>query len=149
MPHITTKTELIRNLECTKHSHYISVFGIEVFRQDIEAGRTFPPIVSVTEEFADWPHYSIQDYIHFYDGRPNRAEDLVMNFCDAQKSATRTYLRETFEWLKDYCNYQIPGKGSQWSKMSSEPWYRVARIMRNSLSHNWILEFGGGELSDR
>jgi hypothetical protein len=55
-----------------------------------------------------------------------------------------TLIRVPFELLSDYCedfDRASPG-GSLLKKMKSEPWYGVAYIVRNAVSHNFHIEFG-------
>jgi hypothetical protein len=48
----------------------------------------------------------------------------------------RTLLKESFEAVKDYC------KGSkQLSLFEQQDWYHFARIIRNCLSHNFLIEY--------
>jgi hypothetical protein len=55
-----------------------------------------------------------------------------------------TSIRAPFELLSDYCedfDKASPGQ-SLVRKMKSEPWYGVAYIVRNAVSHNFHIEFG-------
>ncbi len=55
-----------------------------------------------------------------------------------------TLIRAPFELLSDYCedfDKAAPGRALL-SKMKSEPWYAVAYIVRNAVSHNFHIEFG-------
>jgi hypothetical protein len=55
-----------------------------------------------------------------------------------------TLIRAPFELLSDYCedfDRALPGQ-SLFGKMKSEPWYGVAYIVRNAVSHNFHIEFG-------
>jgi hypothetical protein len=55
-----------------------------------------------------------------------------------------TLIRAPFELLSDYCedfDRVAPGQ-SLLNKMKSAPWYGVAYIVRNAVSHNFHIEFG-------
>ena len=55
-----------------------------------------------------------------------------------------TLIRAPFELLSDYCedfDRAAPG-GSLLSKMKSAPWYGIAYIVRNAVSHNFHIELG-------
>jgi hypothetical protein len=55
-----------------------------------------------------------------------------------------TLIRAPFELLSDYCedfDRESPGQALL-EKMKSEPWYGVAYIVRNAVSHNFRIEFG-------
>lgn len=55
-----------------------------------------------------------------------------------------TLIRAPFELLLDYCedfDKAAPGQ-SLLSEMKSAPWYGVAYIVRNAVSHNFHIEFG-------
>lgn len=55
-----------------------------------------------------------------------------------------TLIRAPFELLSDYCedfDKAAPGR-SLLSEMKSAPWYGVAYIVRNAVSHNFHIEFG-------
>ena len=55
-----------------------------------------------------------------------------------------TLIRAHFELLSDYCedfDRAAPGE-SLLAKMKSAPWYGVAYIVRNAVSHNFHIELG-------
>jgi len=55
-----------------------------------------------------------------------------------------TLIRAPFELLSDYCgDYdKAESGGSLLSEMKSQPWYGVAYIVRNAVSHNFHIELG-------
>lgn len=48
----------------------------------------------------------------------------------------RTLLKESFEATKDYCK-----SSKQLSLFEKQDWYHFARIIRNCLSHNFLVEY--------
>jgi hypothetical protein len=55
-----------------------------------------------------------------------------------------TLIRAPFELLSDYCedfDKAVPGR-SLLNEMKSTPWYSVAYIVRNAVSHNFRIELG-------
>ena len=55
---------------------------------------------------------------------------------NANRALTRNYLKEVFRITQSFCKMT-----GQSDVMSSEPWYQFARMVVNSLSHNFICEF--------
>ena len=55
---------------------------------------------------------------------------------NANRALTRNYLKEVFRVTESFCRAR-----GQSSTLTSEPWYQFARIIVNSLSHNFRLEF--------
>jgi hypothetical protein len=55
-----------------------------------------------------------------------------------------TLVRAPFELLSDYCEDfdKAAPSGALLNKMKIEPWYAVAYIVRNAVSHNFHIEFG-------
>jgi len=61
---------------------------------------------------------------------------LVETKRNANRAVTRNYLKEVFRVTQSYCD-----KSGQYSVLESESWYHFTRILVNSLSHNFRLEF--------
>jgi hypothetical protein len=55
---------------------------------------------------------------------------------NANKFLTRNLLKEVFRITQSYCL-----ESGQANTMTAEPWYKFARIIVNSLSHNFRLDF--------
>ncbi len=55
-----------------------------------------------------------------------------------------TMIRAPFELLSDYCEDfdQITPSSSLLSQLKAQPWYAVAYIVRNAVSHNFRIELG-------
>lgn len=69
-------------------------------------------------------------------------ERLRLGTGQLQKMIHRAALKELFELLRHYCH-----ETKQMSLFKSAPWYQFARIARNSLSHNYRLEFKKYDMS--
>lgn len=60
-------------------------------------------------------------------------ETLLQNFIGM---ATRTFMKESFEIIRKYCWLNGYEK-----ELTQQPWYHYARIVRNCLSHDFLLHF--------
>lgn len=58
-----------------------------------------------------------------------------------QKMIHRAALNELFELMKHYCK-----QSKQMATLTGAPWYQFTRIVRNSFSHNYLLEFNNYDL---
>jgi hypothetical protein len=58
---------------------------------------------------------------------------LLQNFMGM---ATRTFMKESFERVRKYCTLNGYDK-----ELSEQPWYHYARMVRNCLSHDFILHY--------
>lgn len=142
MPNITDKNELIRNLECTKHTFHITTYGISQLYHSYANGETLGNYSIVPPQLMGDIQYGLHNYLGFYEGRADKVGDFLRNCGDAFNSAERLYLRETFEWIKDYA---IDGNKITFE---AQPWYWMVYTLRNAVSHNWIIEFQGRKVKD-
>ncbi|NIA23658.1 MAG: hypothetical protein GWP03_05835 [Proteobacteria bacterium] len=55
---------------------------------------------------------------------------------NANRALTRSYFKEVFRITQSFCS-----KGTQKKIILAEPWYQFARILVNSLSHNFRIEY--------
>lgn len=141
MPVIETKEELLRNLNCTKHNFVLGTFGIVHLMNDMMNKRKIPNLAIMPEHQIGINDFGWDEYIKQNAHLLKLDKDFINHFTDAFHSIERTYVKETYEIIKTYCLNKIDGK-DQMVHFQNRPWYRMATIFRNSLSHNWILSFG-------
>ena len=133
---IKTKEELLRNLDCTKNSFYISTFGIHNLRLTIENSKNIPNLCSMNKDDVDegYPNYTLPNFIRFMNSKSNPSEAFYLASDDAFESVLRKYVTEMFEFIKDYVNFK-----NDYNKFSNEPFYPMFRCIRNCLSHNFLI----------
>ena len=139
MTNITTKEELIRQLECTKHTFHITTYGIMHLWNSFIYNQTIPNFCIVAENEMEECAYGCEEYLKFYDKFDDKNKVFLTNIQDAFRSAERTYIRETFEWINDYVQNEINGE-TQEKIFQEQSWYRMLKILRNCVSHNWIIK---------
>lgn len=135
MTNIQTKDLLIKQLECTKHTFHITSYAVTTLWHLFEEDKFIPNCGIMPKNMTNLNNFSSDEYFKFYDSLTDKKESWQRNCGDAFNSAERVYIRETFEWIVDYANYS-----NQQVEFESQPWFRTAKVLRNAVSHNWIIK---------
>jgi len=141
MPVIETKEELLRNLNCTKHNFVLGTFGIVHLMNDMLNKKKIPNLAIMPEHQIGINDFGWDAYIKQNEYLLNLDKEFINRFTDAFHSIERNYVKETYESIKAYCLNEINGE-NQIIPFENRPWYRMATVFRNSLSHDWVLAFG-------
>lgn len=137
------KKECIRNLTCTRNAYYLSFFGLVHLWHLIEQDN--PELVQnigAQKEFigrlTSFDLITMITNLKSYESEKKTTwrEDLQTATSDAITASVRTYLKESFQWTKDYAY-----SSNQQDKLHSAAWFRFARLARNTSSHSWIIQF--------
>ena len=126
-----TKADLIIKLQCLKNNFFLGLGAAALFTNPkvhpfLEGKKALFKVENVLYQF------EYKQLIEQLTEGPLR-NIMIQEFL---KSHVRTLLKEGFQIIQTYCK-----DTSQDSKMKAEPWYDFARIIRNSLTHNYRLDF--------
>lgn len=136
-----SKQELMRNLQCTRNSFYLANYAIALAHHlapTIRDGSAGYDIGAFEGPEAGAPSFrqflvNIDNYTAANNLRYE--EELLKTSTDVVGGAVRRYQHEVFEHIWSYV------KGTTQEKtFQSEPWYKFARIVRNSFAHNWKID---------
>jgi hypothetical protein len=122
-----TKQELIGQLTNAQNSYILGLAALSLFTSS-EA------LDHLRKSNASFGTYSIQF---------EQVAKLLANEADRQVAVKefltmllRALIKESFELVKDYSD-----NTGQSATLKSQPWYQFARLIRNSISHNFNFEF--------
>jgi hypothetical protein len=135
MANIKTKEDLIKQLECTKHTFHISTYGIANIWHSFLQDEKIMNYSIVPENLMHLCDFGCEAYLKFYDRFEDKKEAFTRNCQAAFNSAERIYIRETYEWLIDYLSHS-----KQNDKFWDQEWARMITLLRNVVSHNWIIK---------
>ena len=131
---ISSKSELIDSLFSLRAAAIYDIFAQtclhEFFKQahnglaDLESLSTVLPGGAIT----------LKDFVEQIGKHGNQA--LVETKRNANRFLTRNLLKEAFRITESYCT-----STGQKNVLQNEAWYQFARIIVNSLSHNFRLDF--------
>ena len=121
------KEILLKQLQNSKNNWILGLAAISLFADD----RVFPFLENNHVKFGI---YEIRfKLVKTLLEKPADREIALNEF---MKSLLRAFIKESFELIKVYCK-----ETSQVPKFETELWYEFARIIRNSLAHNFMLNF--------
>ncbi len=122
-----TKSELMNQLEHTKNNFILGLAAYSLF----DTGRSYSLLETHMAAFGPYT-VTFDQVANLLRNKKDRT--LALN--EFAKMLLRTFIKEAFEHIKDYCE-----KTNQYPTFKSEPWYEFARLIRNYLSHNCRFEF--------
>ena len=122
-----TKHELLSQLENAKNNYILGLAALALFATE----ESYPLLEKSWCRFGSYTLSFAQVANLLKD-----PEDKKLALKEFLKMLLRTLVKESFELIKDYCNIS-----KQMSSFTSQPWYQFARIIRNSLSHNFKFKF--------
>lgn len=137
----TAKTELMRNLLCTRNSYYVANYAIAMayhLAPSIRDGSAGFDIGAFEGPKAGAPSFrQFLENVESYTSANNLCygDELLATCSDVLGGAIRRYQHEVFEHIWTYVEAT-----KQTSEFLAQPWYKFARIIRNSFSHNWQID---------
>lgn len=131
---IETKADLVGCLTSLRSAAIYDIFAqisLQCFAKDCMEGRADPELL-VTE--LPEGRLTFAAFINGLDQiGPEAAKETKRN---ANRAVTRNAMKEAFRLTQAYCE-----ASSQEGDLKSQPWYQFARILVNSLSHSFRLDF--------
>ncbi len=137
---IHNQADLVNVLTSLRMAAIYDLFGqihLHNFYKDIAAGKA-----DASTLIAELPEgkISLKEFTDRLDGLGARA--LVETKRNANRALTRNLFKESFRITTAYCR-----SSSQLNALKANNWFEFARIITNSLSHNFRLEFRPYDLS--
>lgn len=135
-----TKAEILQALEREDRSYRLGLLCTHWIR-DIDCYA--PSAASLARGMrmvVDGQRISDADLAEILDD-PARREALSSDFV---LTLLHALIRVPFELISDYCedHDQARKEGALLKCMKSQPWYKVARVLRNTVSHNFHVDAG-------
>lgn len=125
------KNDLVSRMENIKNNFILVMAAISLFYDK----RSYPIL---NESKISFGTNSI-DFKQVADMMKNENNRKIT--CDEfGKMGLRILTKESVRLIEDYCK-----KSGQLSKLKSQTWWQFARIISNSISHNFIFEFRPGD----
>jgi hypothetical protein len=137
---IKSQQDLVNHLFAMRTGAVYDLFGqilLHNFFKDVAAGKADASTLVATLPEGT---LSLQDFVVLHD----RISDTALRETkrNANRALTRNLFKETFRLTLSYCNYS-----NQKEAIKSEHWFEFARVVANSLSHNFRLDFRPYDLS--
>ena len=138
---IKSKDELVQQIYSLRMAAIYDIFAqicLHEFVKKWDKGETDPDelpkaIFPPTEIFPEG-EITFRQFMEHLSELSNVAQ--VETKRNANRFLTRNHLKEVFRITQSYCQ-----QAEQDKAMRVEPWYRFARVIVNSLSHDWGLHF--------
>lgn len=121
------KEELLNQLEHTKNNFILGLAAYSMF----DSGKSWSLLQTQMAAFGPYTvsFDQVADLLR-------KEQDRILALNEFAKMLLRTFIKEAFEHIKDYCE-----KTDQYPPFKAEDWYEFARLIRNYLSHNCRFEF--------
>lgn len=137
---IKSQQDLVKHLFSMRTAAIYDLFGqtlLHNFFKEIAAGKA-----DATTLIATLPEgtLSLRDFVAMHDRISAAA--LRETKRNANRALTRNLFKETFRLTLSYCEFS-----DQKEAIKSEHWFQFARVVANSLSHNFRLDFRPYDLS--
>lgn len=137
---IENKADLMRNLGCTRNSYFLVRYGMNMISH--YANHLLASSASIDFAAYDVPREGVATLREFLRNMADAAilrgetldDELDPAIGDAIGGALRLYQHEVFEHIRAYANAT-----GQFETFRGQPWYQFARIIRNSIGHNWVI----------
>jgi hypothetical protein len=122
------KPELLAQLENAKNNYILGLAALAIFADS----RTYPLLDEARCAFGP---YSVE--FSQVAALLRIEADRAIASKEFMNMLLRILIKESFELLKNHC-----AETGQAPLLHGQPWYEFARMIRNSLSHNFRLQFG-------
>ena len=137
---IENQADLVNVLISLRMAAIYDIFGqahLHNFYKDVAAGKADASTLTTTLPEGN---ISLKEFTDEVDGLGARA--LLETKRNANRAVTRNFFKESFRITEAYCRIS-----SQLDTLKAKHWFGFARIIANSLSHNFRLEFRPYDLS--